>query len=79
MRENLRLCLGLIKTFSFAGCIKLSVFVHRVSPVAGDWLADLLGVTAAFQRGHRWLVESDSWEAPAEPGTALQAISPTEL
>ena len=55
MRGFSGLTLGYIKYFWFLGCIRISMWVTRASPSAGDWLADRLGVTAAYQRSRRWL------------------------
>jgi len=57
MRLQLRLSRGYIRVFLFLGCIRISQWVTRVNPVVGDWVADRLGVTAAYQRAHRAVLE----------------------
>jgi hypothetical protein len=47
-----RVTLGLIRTYYFLGCIRISQWVTRLNPLAGDWVADRMGVTAAYQRAH---------------------------
>jgi hypothetical protein len=79
MRENLRLCRGLIKTFLFVAGIKLALIGHRISPASGDWLAERFGINAAHDRAHRWFVRSDRREDSAEPSSAWYASSDLDL
>lgn len=54
---QVRVTLRLIRTFYFLGCIRVAQWVTRLHPVTGDWVAYRLGVTAAYQRAHRWVRE----------------------
>jgi hypothetical protein len=52
-----RISLGYLKAFGFLGCIKFALLVNRVNPVLAGWLADRVGITAAYRRGRQMLAE----------------------
>jgi hypothetical protein len=60
MPQRKRVSLGYIRILIFAGCIKISQWVTLANPSAGDWVSDRLGVTASYQRAHRWLLQPGS-------------------
>jgi len=72
MHQNLRLCLGFIRTIRYWLLIETVILADRFSPTCANWIGERSGLNDALRA---YLAISDRREDGSGPPSALQAKS----